>query len=486
MKKLTCFKTIGALSASVILFGCPSSDEHQPELDADMHTVQHDMGADQHGGEDEGVNKDDGVAHPDMEPDAEHTDTDLERAQARRERQISTAYCALLFECPETYPNLLLTTSKFPDQRACIEGYSAAYALTRDEERTHVNQGRRRVDEAQVAACLASPELTSASVCAQGVDALDTLHNESPCANLYVGAVEQGGDCLFNADCSGAFRLCSHEIDPSLAACRGVCTSFGDPGDACALDQDCKEGTYCGDFDPTVQAGVCKLRAATGEPCSASSDCMQGLSCQGEEDARSCRTSLVIGQACNRHDECGDEGMLCKFDEASGMSACAPRPGLNEACTFSFYCEVGLYCELPLNEDGTFADGVCLSEDNLSASFTLVMNQGEACGEFGNEFRMCRAGLACLGFEIDSEDGQGLGGTCEAPLTQGQACTFQGDCAAPLKCSEAGICSPSVNYADGQSCHFGEECSSGYCQVNEAAIGLLGQCMPYPACVISP
>ena len=159
---------------------------------------------------------------------------------------------------------------------------------------------------------------------------------------------------------------------------------------------------------------------------------------------------------------------------------------MGEPCFDSFECVDTARCDTP--EGGS--ENICVPIDDPvdpsepeEPAFTLLMNQGEACGLFAatSELKLCRAGLSCLGLDPEGGDTEG---TCEAPLGAGQACVLNGDCAAPLECVE-GSCAMSSGLADGRPCDFnGLNCASGYCDVSVNEDG--GLCAPYPTCTIAP
>ena len=279
--------------------------------------------------------------------------------------------------------------------QTCVDQIALLYGPDLAGEQRNVDQGRQRADEAQVAACLASPEPDLANICALALDTLDVFEDD-PCTDLYIGAVEDGGDCLFDEDCSVASSFCAQDTDPSVATCGGVCTPSAG-GDGCFIQRGLRRDRTLRLTIPVCDESVCVPRVLAGEECFQKTDCVEGLACQGNVTTRSCQTPFAVGEECSSNDECSDE-LFCRFDD-EGDSACAARLGEGESCdAFSSDCEEGLSCEVANEND---PEGVCAAEK--PEVFVLVMNQGEACGYFegdlSNEVKLCRPGLFCLGFD---------------------------------------------------------------------------------------
>ena len=90
---LSSLKTLGALSASLILFGCsdPEIDDPTPTGDMAQPDPKVDMGGDD-------------SSDPDASDLGPGALTPLERAQAKRREDYKTALCEVIFECPGASP----------------------------------------------------------------------------------------------------------------------------------------------------------------------------------------------------------------------------------------------------------------------------------------------------------------------------------------------------------------------------------------------
>lgn len=167
------------------------------------------------------------------------------------------------------------------------------------------------------AACIDAVESAYADGDLSGAELLTVRRLGEPCDRLGIGPKEQGESCEERADCdaSGGFD--------------------------CVIKSDAAQG-------------VCEIPeiVAPGEDCDAAQQvCTAGFFCNGEN----CIAGMDIGDACERNEECGDEG----YCDANGE--CAERFAVSEPCTDDAQCATGICYELE-------AEQVCTNRVVLSRS----------------------------------------------------------------------------------------------------------------------
>jgi hypothetical protein len=182
--------------------------------------------------------------------------------------------------------------------------------------------------------------------------------------------------------------------------------------------------------------------------------------------------TLAAGTTCAYGLQC--ESDLCTMGASSSVGGaptcgtCAPIASAGQTCGDDTACGPGLLCEFTATGTGT-----CLTVTSVGA--------GQACDEVRTQ---CQAGLYCNG------------GTCAATGKQGDPCTTDAACAAPLVCPTlTGAASTCQNAGQaGATCGNNLDCianlvcspTTRQCQAvtwvaagqpcNETALCLIGSC----------
>jgi len=220
----------------------------------------------------------------------------------------------------------------------------------------------------------------------------------------------------------------------------GTCR-LSEIGEWCDAGHACEEGLLCaiptGSGAWSNQQGTCMGPVAVeGHPCDAQltvNPCAAPMACVCPY-GKDCRCwDGTEGDICHQDQDCTDD-MHCV--EATGPGGAVDWP----RCTRG---EVGDPCEDPTDCDH---QQPC---QNVEGVFTCVESLGEdvACDE-ANLLQPCASWLVCNDALEEP--------TCVEPGVQGQVCTEDEDCAAPLRCIPGlSICSAG---APGNPCAVHEDC----------------------------
>lgn len=241
-----------------------------------------------------------------------------------------------------------------------------------------VEAGRLSYDPVVGAQCLAAQNDPD---CGYAVPVVRAGMGVGPCAGVFVGEVEVGGDCY------PASTAVSDECAPGgycVGQCPGECVAVTPPGDDCEDDTECGVGAYCD--------SVCKDLPGVGEECD--SRCEFGLSCLTVTGT--CATLREPGEECVEGSDCVSG--YCEDD------ACLALPGDGEDCFEYDQCAAGLAC----------VDGTCYE----------AVETGEVCNGDAN----CPEGERCL----NDQQGEYV---CRAPGQIGEFCSTDRDCDSPLICN---------------------------------------------------
>jgi hypothetical protein len=293
---------------------------------------------------------------------------------------------------PETLPAFCeaLNEARLEQSARCDFGWAAVEACdgpgwSRTFER--LAEGRIRYDRAEASACLH----TTATQCRR--------YELTSCARVLRGAVEPGGACSVEEDCTGDGRCTFGD------ACPGTCVQLPRIGEPCS--DMCEQGAYC-------TAGRCVRYRGVGEAC----DPEQTWPIPSYVDRPPERV-------CARDLYC-DEGR-CVADDWEGEFEPLPiaRKGARcydgETYTHIAACPSGTYC------DWTETD-TCVPQGEA----------GARCLDYTGEGDRCREGLVCHH------------AVCSAPAVPGDACTAEGQpCAGGDTLCFQGRCSPYPSLGEG-------------------------------------
>jgi len=259
-----------------------------------------------------------------------------------------------------------------------------------------IDAGRVKYDGTKLQACLDE-------VAAADCSFLSEREPES-CNAVFVGTVEEGGDCQHNEECEGD-QYCNFSD-----ACPGSCSRREQAGEACTGNSDCAAGLKCG------EASLCVAPAQQGEACKGGEpDCIDGFFCVGNDDAMNvpgeCKPfdeafSGKLGATCSLQALCELE-LSCHITSLAPVEGeCVEKVGSGDACNFAVpdQCPDEEYCT---GVSLLTPEGICVSKPEA----------GEDCGVnlFGNA-TVCAPYARC-----DA-------GVCRELAHLGETCTVSGTC----------------------------------------------------------
>ena len=196
---------------------------------------------------------------------------------------------------------------------------------------------------------------------------------------------------------------------------------------------------------------------ASDAPCLQSEECEGDLYCAYAPDNTECYgTCQVLPPLCEG--ACNSEQYCDEFTET-----CEARVAQGEDCDLDEMCMEGLECDY---DTFTCETAVPYMEPD---PITRIAD-GEPCTYDYDEFTAwCEQGKTCINVDITT-----YGGTCGAPLAEGEACTVTDECELGLRCfgvdflgEVKGTCG---NYKEiGETCASSSECADGYCQAGTCA-----------------
>lgn len=326
-------------------------------------------------------------------------DASLTAAQflARVNAATINAQCKGTFQCPEKQGYGLLYSGRFKSEAECKATLNSAL----DGDNTlkgSIDTGRINYDASAAQRCITKLE----DVYAKAICSSETFEEPTECAQVFDGAVTEGGKCFDSKDCAAGFE-CNLGLDN---LCYGTCKAS--PCAACTDAQACVEVTE-GDYS-------CKDRLAVGASCTVDTPCAQDASClrNGAEMGKCIADeSLDAGGAC-------DEDSQCKSYRCNDSICDAPTPppkigASGEACgMFDDLCAPGLSCQ---DLDAITQRGSCKT----------VIALGDDC----DLTQQCEYGLFCQGATLGMTKGK-----CAAPLANGQTCKSSDECQSE-RCDES-------------------------------------------------
>jgi hypothetical protein len=296
------------------------------------------------------------VMPPDAGPDARVSPVTLENVLALTEEGV----CAWWVRC-----------GLIPAGAACADAYHAesgtlpqlvAYAMT----------GNVLFDAFAADDCLTALDTVP---CTRDGDELPAV-----CAEVFTGAVGDGGPCTVNEQCIGDSTCVQPPCEGEC--CVGQCTA---PPDEAGIGEDCASA-------PCIESAWCDHTAAGGPECAA---------------------RAPVGGPCSGFDAC-HAGAFCDFDWSTGTGACEVLAAHGASC----------------DPTVLVPPGGCLGFDDWCNPATSVCE------------RRKEAGLPCGGAPVDPCLAYAVcsGSTCTARPLLGQSCATPGlTCIGDLVC-EAGSC----------------------------------------------
>lgn len=317
------------------------------------------------------------------------------------------AFCQLFTNCAGDLYGI------FRPGEECLKDFSLTFEEALATLPNEVDAGRVKYHPSLVQQCLDE-------IAAGGCDTLSQREPES-CKQALEGTVAIDGDCLQNADCSGA-AYCKVSDK-----CPGKCAPYEQAGGACTDNDNCKSGLKCDDN------GHCVAPAQQGQACEQGPPkCADGLLCLGQDEAKKtpgkCYT-IAEALAGKPGDACSLAGKLCAGDAACEITALAPIGGTCVArlasgatchAAFPDECPDAEYCALPpLNPLG---DGKCTAKPGAGEKCANGLGSAKLCAPYARcDNGVCRD-IAHAGEDCTADD------TCYSGHCQGGACVTGNSC----------------------------------------------------------
>jgi hypothetical protein len=362
--------------------------------------------------------------------------------------------------------------------------------------------------------------------CVTGAYCKRDLQGAALCSPL--GAA--GAGCQSPQECLSGF--CNYP--------QGVCDDGGRPGDACAVQTDCRAG-YCD------AGGHCADYQAAGADCTADAECANhhcdpsnsrcGLpdgatcgysdgDCQSgncDDTSRTCVPRLPNGSSCQNNVECESnycnystrtctehcytdadcgagrycdwsystcidqkaDGATCQGDEeclggyCNSAEKCGAKPQVGDACSGYGDCPPEAYCATGVCVERKGPGASCPSLDSCMAPFFCIEGR---CQMMNLECKPAKAGQMCAYMRVCDEKSYCdlMGGiVCKALSGEGTECFSTAECQSDLYCAPAvGNLKCQPRLAAGRPCTSAAECQAGlFC----ALVGTAMACTAGPA-----
>jgi len=249
------------------------------------------------------------------------------------------------------------------------------------------------------------------------------------------GRVSVNGDAVQTCADATADTVCNSAVIAPEPG--GRCT----PGDGDAVVNPC---------DP---AEMFQGKQGVGEECSGEFECQGSMRCVSFGPSGICARRGEVGEFCFEDQECSS-GLICDYAEGT----CSEGKLLNEACAF-----VDPTQPIPGTESVRCADGLACDPTALLCVGGYCA-PGAPCNDTVNDSD-CPESYYCSG------DLMGLMFTCQPPSPDGTPCVRDETCASDY-CDflNGGVCGSLLLV--GEACDFGDECKSGFCDMNTCAEAL--------------
>jgi hypothetical protein len=254
---------------------------------------------------------------------------------------------------------------------------------------------------------------------------------DEECEAALSGTIDEGGECLIDAECAGADLFCD-----TNQACPGTCATRLGAGETCDGDDDCVSGLVCSD-----DTARCVDPAGLGEPCEGSSapNCEGELMCQGSDDDEgtpgTCATvddvfALPSGETCSF-----DENLFCEVGQHCSVTGrtteglettCMPTASATEPCYYAIpdMCPATHYCDITVET---------LIAGEYQGACQPLPGVGDPCVQPVAK-QGCPSGSVCLDAVCVAKQRLGGGCTTDAGCYSGKC--DNGGCTAPPECEE--------------------------------------------------
>ncbi len=261
---------------------------------------------------------------------------------------------------------LVIRCGLMPDLQTCRE--TTVYLDDFETIRASIQAGRIIYHDDQMVECMnvfLDADCSITSLLAGG--------NQEACTAAFEGTVADGGACVHEEECIS--NDCDIVGCPDMC-CPGTCgpTPAHDVaiGQACALNDDCVTGAWCG------AGNTCEAQLADGAACTENAACGPPSTCYSDacgpipDEGEACDPAEFLFE-CDRFDNYCDSGTMICTRQAHAGEPCTmlgPNPG-DDDCVNTAWCNGGTCEYLPLPGE-TCVDNDCLADSTCDATNTCV------------------------------------------------------------------------------------------------------------------
>lgn len=314
------------------------------------------------------------------------------------------------------------------NQQSCEDLVHSAFTTNNRGLLNSIDVKRVTLDKDALAKCT-SAYAAASTACDVGAGTGAAIADVCDLTKIFTGTVKANGPCFQALDCVTG-TTCWQPGGPLEA---GICRPTVKENGACRRNDMCSASDVCV-LDDTRES-VCAVpeTQAVQEFCTSDALCAAGSFC--DITAELCKAKGGDQAVCNLDKHCLSN--RCNTD----LGKCDAQAEENGPCSSALECTTGLWCD-----------------SSKAASFCAIPLRTGKPGDVCSSSAPCGDGLACVG------------GTCKAPLSDGEACTVASQCSAASYCDALRqVCSP--RKAVGVACLSTLECTSdGYC--------IAGACTP--------
>lgn len=308
--------------------------------------------------------------------------------------------------------------------------------------------------DAAIAAGRIVYDADAAGACVAGLAAMDCLAEQPSDATLAACLGALSGTVQKEKPCFGTFE-CAEGVCRSVTGdtCPTVCAPAAQKGEACSLlsgpDCDVRKGLRC-------SGGVCVAPLGEDGACVDNYGCQSGFVCVADV----CEPLRETGFGCAKDSSCapgnfciaeGDEGGICEPRVAEG-GACGRNAEETNAAFRRVLCQPGLVC---------LGAGVAADGTSIAGTCAKAVDEGESCTVVPEGFQLfdtgCKDGLVCEA------------GKCEKPRALGAPCSAFFPCRAGEAYCEPMTLVCTALVPNGEACTFDFQCAGGLC-------GSMGTC----------
>lgn len=251
-------------------------------------------------------------------------------------------YCKFMYKCCtpseriSQFGLLILLGGAHTNYDECKDKATKLMCATLSPYGESVQAGRGTWDEAKAQECMQIVEKAADACDAQqyyeGTEGKDCELN----GDIFKGSVQDGGECYFDAECSGEGKSCitrtSDDPDTELRTAEGTCRGLPADGEPCTETNECASNLYCDSSD------VCRALKQNGSLCDYADECQSGRCGYNTTSSEyECMARIADGQACYSSSDCEsgncDDGTdVCAAKRANGTSCSADSECVSGNC----------------------------------------------------------------------------------------------------------------------------------------------------------